>query len=78
MPKISIHSSLESPKRHRMRSSRLPDLRPNPERAREPTCIRKKCVIWTRWRPVLVKNVNYPRPLGIVIAVSLDPILPQR
>ena len=21
----------------------------------------KKCVIWTRWRPVPVKNVNYPR-----------------
>ena len=60
-PKFSIQSSLESPKRCRMRCRRLPDPRPIPEGVREPICIRKKCAIWARWRPVPVKNVNYPR-----------------
>ena len=55
-------SSLGSPKNRRMRRRRLPDPRPIPEGAREPICPRKKCAIWTRWRPVPVKNVNYPRP----------------
>ena len=49
------------PKNRRMRCRRLPTTRPNPERAREPICLRKKCAIWARWRPVPVKNVNYPR-----------------
>jgi len=61
-PKFSIQSSLESPKNRRMRSRRLPDPRPIREGVREPICIRKKCAIWPRWRPVPVKNVNYPRP----------------
>ena len=34
--------ALEGPKHRRMRSRRLPDLRPIPEGVREPICIRKK------------------------------------
>ena len=45
----------------RMRCRRLHDPRPTPDGVREPICPRKKCAIWTRWRPVPVKNVNYPR-----------------
>ena len=60
-PKFWIQSSLESPKLSRMRRRRLPDPRPIPEGVREQICIRKKCAIWTRWRPVPRKNVNYPR-----------------
>ena len=42
LPKISIQSSLESPKHCRMRRKRLPDPRPIPESVREPICPRKK------------------------------------
>ena len=59
---FSIQCSLGSPKNRRMRSRGSPDLRPIPERVRESIYVRKKYVIWTRWRPVPVKNVNYPRP----------------
>ena len=61
-PKFWIQSSLESPKHYRMRCTRLSHPRPIPEGVQEPICPRKKCAIWTRWRPVPVKNVNYPRP----------------
>ena len=47
--------------RWRKRCRRLPNTRPTPRALQEPICPRKKCVIWTRWRPVPVKNVNYPR-----------------
>ena len=47
--------------RGRMRCRRLPTTRPTPRDVQEPVYPRKKCVIWTRWRPVPVKNVNYPR-----------------
>ena len=47
--------------RRRMWHRRLPTTRPTPRDLQEPTCPRKKCVIWTRWRLVPVKNVNYPR-----------------
>ena len=77
-PKFSIQSSLESPKNQRMRSRRLPDPRPNPERAREPICIRKQCAIWARWRPVPVKTSIFPGDPVVAVAVSLDPILPHR
>ena len=77
-PKFSIQSSLETTERSRMRSRKPPDPRPIPEDVREPIYIRKKQIIWTRWRPVPVKNVNFSRALGIVIAVSLDPILPHQ
>ena len=60
--KFWIQSSLESPKHRRMRHRGPPDPRPIPEGVREPICPRKKCAIWTRWRPVPVKNANYPRP----------------
>ena len=60
-PKFSIQSSPKSSKNRRMRRRRLPDLGPIPEGVREPICPRKKCAIWARWRPVPVKNVNYPR-----------------
>ena len=60
-PKFSIQSSLGSSKYGRMRRRRLPDPRPIPEGVREPIYIRKKCAIWTRWRPVPGKNANYPR-----------------
>ena len=42
LPKISIQSSLESPKHGRMRRRRPPDPRPIPEGVREPICIHKK------------------------------------
>ena len=42
LPKISIQSSLESPKHCRMRRRRLPDPRPIPEGVREPIYIQKK------------------------------------
>ncbi len=42
LPKISIQSSLESPKNRRMRPTRLPDPKPIREGAREPIYIRKK------------------------------------
>ena len=54
--------ALGGPKRRRMRRKRLPTTRPTPRDVQEPICPRKKCAIWTRWRPVPVKNVNYPRP----------------
>ena len=41
-PKFSIQSSLESPKRCRMRCRRLPDPRPLPEGVHEPIYIHKK------------------------------------
>ena len=68
--------ALDGPKRRRMRRRRLPTTRPTPRDLQEPICPRKKCAIWARWRPVPVKNVNFSRPPGIVLAVSLDPILP--
>ena len=60
-PKFWIKSSLESPKHYRMRCTRLSHPRPIPEGVREPIYVRKKYIIWARWRPVPVKNVNYPR-----------------
>ena len=53
--------ALGGPKRRRMRRRRLPTTRPTPRGLQEPIYPRKKCAIWTRWRPVPVKNVNYPR-----------------
>ena len=53
--------ALGGPKRRRMRRRRLPTTRPTPRDLQEPIWPRKKCVIWTRWRLVSVKNVNYPR-----------------
>ena len=44
-----------------MRCGRLPDPKPILEGVHEPIYPRKKCAIWTRWRPVPVKNANYPR-----------------
>ena len=44
-----------------MRYRQLPTTRPTPRGLQEPIWPRKKCVIWTRWRLVSVKNVNYPR-----------------
>ena len=49
------------PHRWRMRCRRLPTTRPTPRDLQEPICPRKKCAIWTRWRPVPGKNANYPR-----------------
>ena len=54
--------ALGGPRNRRMRYRRLPTTRPTPRGLQEPICPRKKCVIWTRWRPVPDKNVNYPRP----------------
>ena len=53
--------ALGGPKRRLMRRRRLPTTRPTPRDVQEPICARKKCAIWTRWHPVPVKNVNYPR-----------------
>ena len=49
------------PHRWRMRCRRLPNTRPTPRGLQEPIYIRKKCAIWTRWRPVPGKNANYLR-----------------
>jgi hypothetical protein len=59
LPELSESTRL--PHRRRMRCGRLPDMRPTPSGLQEPICIRTKRVIWARWRPVPVKNVNYPR-----------------
>jgi hypothetical protein len=64
--------------RRRMRCRRLPTTRPNPEGDREPICTRKKCAIWTRWRPVTVKYAITRGPPVVAVAVSSDPILPHR
>ena len=53
--------STRPPHRWRVRYRRLPTTRPTLRDRQEPIYIRKKCAIWTRWRPVPVKNVNYPR-----------------
>ena len=50
-PKFWVQSSLGSPENRRLRSRGPPDLRPIPDGVCEPICIRKKCAIWTRWRP---------------------------
>ena len=71
----------ESPRllqRWRVRRRRLPTTIPTPRGLQGPICHRKKCAIWTRWRPVPVKNVNFSRPPVVAVAVSLDPILPHR
>ena len=60
LPKPSETTRL--PHRWRMRYRRLPTTRTTSRDLQEPTCIRKKCAIWTRWRPVPVENANYPRP----------------
>ena len=56
-----LSESTRLPHRWHMRYRRLPSTRPTPRDRQEPICPRKKRVIWTRWRPVPVKNVNYPR-----------------
>ena len=59
-----LGNGFQSPRRatiRRMRYRRLPTIRATPVGVRGPICPRKKCAIWTRWRPVPVKNVNYPR-----------------
>ena len=56
-----LSESTRLPHRWRMRRRRLPTTRTTPRDPQEPICIRKKCVIWTRCRPVPRKNVNYPR-----------------
>ena len=48
--------------RWRMRYRRLPTTRNTSRDLQEPSYPREKCAIWPRWRPVPVKNVNYPRP----------------
>ena len=53
--------ALGATKNRRMRYRRLPTTRPTPRGPQEPICPHKKCAIWARWRPVPVKNVNYPR-----------------
>jgi hypothetical protein len=60
-PKFWIQSSLASTENRRMRRGRLLDPRPTPRDLQEPSYIRKKSIIWPRWRPVPVKNVNFPR-----------------
>ena len=63
--KFWIQSSLGSTKHRRMRRKRLPDPRPIPERVRGPICIRKKCAIWARRRPVPVKNATALRARAV-------------
>ena len=70
--------ALGGPKRRRMRRRRLPTTRPTPRDLQEPIYPRKKCAIWTRWRPVPVKTSITRGPPVVAVAVSLDPILPQR
>ena len=53
--------ALAGPQVRRMRCRRLPTPRHTSGGLQEPSYRRKKCVIWARWRPVPVKNVNYPR-----------------
>ena len=73
-----IQSSLQSPENQRRRCRRLPTIRATPVGVRGPICIQKKYIIWARWCPVPVKNVNFLGAPVVAVAVSLDPILPQR
>ena len=77
-PKFSIQSSLGSTKHRRMRSRGPPDPRSIPERVRGPIYIPKKSICRTRWSPVPVKYAITRGPPVVAVAVSLDPILPQR
>ena len=52
---------LGGPQDRRMRCRRLPTTRPTSGGLQEPICPHKKCLIWTRWRPVSRQNVNYQR-----------------
>ena len=56
-----LSESTRLPHRRRMRYRQLPTIRATPVGVRGPICPRKKCAIWTRWRLVPVKNVNYQR-----------------
>jgi hypothetical protein len=58
---LELPESTRLPHRRRMRRRRVPTTRSTPRDLQGPICPRKKCAIWTRWRPVPVKNVNYPR-----------------
>ncbi len=77
-PKFWIQSSLESTERSRMRSRRPSDLRPIPERVREPTYIRKSKQCGPDGAPFPSKTSITRGPPVVAVAVSLDPILPQR
>ena len=73
-----IQSSLQSPENQRMRCRRLITIGATPVAVRGPICIQKKYIIWARWCPVPVKNVNFLGAPVVAVAVSLDPILPHR
>ena len=75
---FKLSGSTRPPHRRRMRYRRLPTTRPTPRDRHEPICRRKKCAIWTRWRPVPVKYAITRGPPVVAVAVSLDPILPHR
>ena len=61
IPQVLLSEPSGTHKRLRTRCRRLPTTRSTPKGVQKPIYIRKKYEIWTRWRPVPVKNVNYPR-----------------
>ena len=69
--------ALGGPERRRMRHRRLPTTRPTPRDHQEPIYPRKKCAIWTRWRPVPVKNVIDTQCTG-ALDVLTDTIIPAQ
>ena len=56
-----LSESTRLPHRCRMRCRGLPTTTPTSRGLHEPISPRKKCAIWTRWRPVPGKNANYLR-----------------
>ena len=73
-----IQSSLQSPENQRMRCRRLITIGATPVAVRGPICIQKKYIIWARWCPVPVKNVNFLGAPVVAVVVLLDLILPRR
>ena len=67
------------PRRRRMRRRRLPDPRPIPEGVREPISPRKKVCNLDPMAPRSRQKRQLPEgPPVVAVAVSSDPILPQR
>ena len=74
-PKVLDQASPGGLQHYHMRCARLSHPRPIPE-SPGTDLPPKKCNL-ARWRPVPVKNVNFSRAPGIVIAVSWTPYYPS-
>ena len=78
LPKISIQSSLGSPKHLRMRSRRLPDPDLSQRESASRSASEKSVQFGPDGAPFPSKTSITRGPPVVAVAVSLDPILPQR